>query len=179
MKATKYIPAIFVVAVLLLILKSFFDQHVPNYEFLDWEHGASGYHLALKEAKDAEKPLILYFHTGWCGWCEKLDKNYLATHEAEEFLRNILKVEINPDKGEAEKTLFKKFGLSGYPSFLVLKPKLRSDPVMVSPFLRGRTLTVEEFLMKSEKPWGKRAFDFKYTGRAGCALYHRTYSFAQ
>ena len=48
-------------------------------------------------------------------------------------------------------TLFKKFGLSGYPSFLVLKPKLRSDPVMVSPFLKGRALTVKEFLDKIRK----------------------------
>ena len=57
-------------------------------------------------------------------------------------------MEINPDKGKAEKALFKKFGLTGYPSFLVLIPKLSSDPVMVSPFLKGRALTVEEFLDK-------------------------------
>ena len=151
MKASKYIPALFAVAVLLLILKSFFTQYVPNYDFPDWEHGASGYQLALKEAKAAEEPLIIYFHTGWCGWCEKLDKNYLATSEAEEFLRNIPKVEINPDKGEAEKDLFKKFGLTGYPSFLVFSPKLGSDPVMISPFTGVRNLTVEEFLDKIRK----------------------------
>ena len=85
MKATKYIPAIFAIAVCLFIVKSFSDQYVPSYDFQDWEHGASGYHLALEEAKAAEEPLIIYFHTSWCGWCEKLDKNYLATHEAEEF----------------------------------------------------------------------------------------------
>jgi thiol-disulfide isomerase/thioredoxin len=151
MKANKYIPTIFVIALLLLILKSFFNQYVPNYEFLDWEHGASGYHLALEEAKAAEKPLILYFHTSWCGWCKKLDQNYLATSEAEEFLRNIPKVEINPDKGKAEKALFSKFGLTGYPSFLLLIPKISSEAVKISPFLNARELSVEEFLDKIRK----------------------------
>ena len=132
MKTKKYVPAIFIIALLLLILKSFFNQYVPNYDFQGWEHGASGYTLALEEANAADKPLILYFHTSWCGWCKKLDNNYLATVEAGEFLRNIPKVEINPDKGKAEKALFSQFGLTAYPSFLVI-PKRSSKPVKVSP----------------------------------------------
>lgn len=151
MKATKYIPAIFAVALFLLIVKSFFDQYVPNYDFPDWQHGASGYELALKEAEATGEPLILYFHTSWCGWCEKLDKNYLATNEIESFLRNIPKVEINPDKGRPEKGIFKKFGLTGYPSFLVLIPKLSGDPMMLSPFSKGRELSIEEFLHEIRK----------------------------
>lgn len=151
MKATKLVPAVFVIALLLLIFKSFSNQYVPNYEFPDWKHGASGYHLALKEANAADKPLIVYFHTSWCGWCKKLDQNYLAAAEAEQFLRNIPKVEINPDKGKAEKALFKEFGLTGYPSFLVLHPKLRSKAVKISPFSGGRELSVKEFLDKIGK----------------------------
>lgn len=151
MKATKYIPAIFAVALCLFIVKSFFDQYVPNYNFPDWEKGASGYQLALRQAKAEGEPLIIYFHTNWCGWCKKLNKNYLATSKAEEFLRNIPKVEINPDKGKAEKALFKKFGLTGYPSFLLLIPKLSSEVLTISPFSKGRELTVEEFLDRIKK----------------------------
>jgi len=151
MKANKFVPPIFAVVLLLLMLKSFFNQYVPNYAFQDWEHGASGYHLALKEAKAGGKPLIIYFHTSWCGWCKKLDNYYLATDEAGEFLENIPKVEINPDKGEAEKALFQKFRLTGYPSFLVLIPKLKGNPVQISPFLNTGNLTIEEFLDKLRK----------------------------
>lgn len=150
-KGTKYVPAFFAVAVSLLILKSFFDHSEPGYTFPDWEHGASGYHVALKEAKAKEMPLIVYFHTNWCGLCKKLDKNYLATEKVEMFLKNIPKVEINPDKGEAEKNIFKSFGLAGYPSFLVFNPKLRSVPVMISPFMNTREVTVEEFIFKVEQ----------------------------
>ena len=151
MKATKYIPVIFAVALFLFIVKSFSDQYVPSYDFPGWQHGASGYELALKEAKATDKPLILYFHTSWCGWCAKLDKNYLATDEAEEFLRTIPRAEINPDKGNAEKALFNEFGLTGFPSFLVLTPKLNKGPVMLSPFLSTGALTVEELIDQIRK----------------------------
>ena len=148
MKATKLIPALFAVAVVLFVLKSFLDHSVPKYTFPDWEHGASGYRVALKEAMEGGRPLILYFHTSWCGWCEKLDRNYLSTEEMVRFLRDIPKVEINPDKGEAEKAIFNKFGLTGYPSFLVLNFNLSPDPVQLSPFLNTGTLSVKEFLDK-------------------------------
>ena len=148
MKPTKYIPAIFAVAVLLLIFKSFFDQYVPNYDFKNWQHGAAGYRLALKEAKEKDSPLIIYFHTSWCGWCEKLDRNYLANGEMEKFLSSIPKVEINPDKGKEENDIFNEFGLTGFPSFLVLTPKSNRGPVLLSPFLSSGALTVEEFIHK-------------------------------
>jgi len=151
MKTTKLVPAFFAFAVCALILKSFFDHSEPGYTFPDWEHGASGYELALKEAEAKEAPLIVYFHTSWCSWCKKLDKNYLATDRGEEFLRNIPKVEINTDKGQAEKNLFNKFGLSGTPSFLVFIPKLNTPPMLISPFLSSGNLTVEEFLAEIER----------------------------
>lgn len=147
MKPTKFIPAIIAFTFFFLLVgKSFFDNFEPAYTFPHWEHGASGYQLALKEAKASNKPLIVYFHTSWCGWCKKLDRNYLATFKAEEFLRTIPKVEINPDKGEAEKVLFKEFGLTGYPAFLLLNPKDLQSPIHLSPFVNGRDLSVDEFL---------------------------------
>lgn len=146
MKSRKVIPAIFVIAVCALILKSFFDHSVPAYTFPGWEHGAPGYELALKEAEAKGEALIVYFHTSWCTWCRKLDNNYLATNKGEAFFKNLPKVEINPDKGDVEKMLFNKFGLSGVPSFIVFIPKLKSPPRQISPFSSAGNLTVDEFL---------------------------------
>ncbi|MDH3973409.1 MAG: thioredoxin family protein [Deltaproteobacteria bacterium] len=146
MKSKKIIPAFFALALCSLILKSLFDHSVPAYTFPHWEHGAPGYELALKKAEAKESPLIVYFHASSCSWCKKLENNYLATEKGEEFLRNILKVEINTDKGEAERILFNKYRLRGTPSFLVFIPKLKSPPVLISPFLSAGNLTVDEFL---------------------------------
>jgi tetratricopeptide (TPR) repeat protein len=118
------------------------------YSFANWGHGASGYEQMLSEAQDAERPLILYFNTEWCKWCKKFNSEILASWETEDFISNIPKVEINPDNGSDEEALMKKYGITGYPTFLVSIPAFSNKTKRVSTSLKGGKLTVDSFLQE-------------------------------
>jgi len=117
-----------------------------SYEFIDWERGAVGYELALMDAEDGEKPLILYFQTDGSEWCQKMNDNYFAVYEIEEFLINIPKAEINPEKGDPEGNLADKYGVKEYPAFFVFIPSLKTKPERIHPFSKDHNMTVDEFL---------------------------------
>jgi tetratricopeptide (TPR) repeat protein len=134
------------ILVLFLAMGIFFGNTVFAYEFPGWRHGAYGYDRASMEAKEQEVPLIVYFNTDWCKWCEKLNNEYLASYEIEEFLSGILKVEVNPEKGSAEKALSKKYGVNGFPSFLVSIPAFGTKAEKITPFLQRGNMTTDEFL---------------------------------
>lgn len=132
-----------------------------SYDFPDWEHGAAGHSNALSWAEEEGLPLIVYFHTDWCGWCRKMDAEYLATVEMKTFLDGIPKVEINPDRGAAEKTLAeKKYGVTGYPYFLVYLPAFDSEPYRLHPFRRNGHLSVDQFIQTIEE-----TIQYEYDGR--------------
>jgi tetratricopeptide (TPR) repeat protein len=122
------------------------------YDFTDWYHGASGYKDALEEVIDAEKPLILYFHSESCKWCKKLDSEYLASYEVDQFIGNISKVEISSDEEAPEKALYHKYGVSRVPSFFVLIPSMDSKPAKsISPFKKSNDMTPDEFISAIKK----------------------------
>ncbi|MEJ2053214.1 MAG: thioredoxin domain-containing protein, partial [Calditrichaceae bacterium] len=108
-----------VILCLLLITGALTAGDLPN-----WKSGATGYYTAQKTALTSEKPFIVYFKTDWCGYCKKMDANYLSTFQFSNFLYNIPKVVINPEKGQQEKALARQYGVTGYPSFFILVPSL-------------------------------------------------------
>ncbi len=147
---------------ILILLKSLVACDMgPSYDFPDWEHGASGHSHALSWAEEEGLPLIVYFHTDWCGWCKKMDADYLATDQMKAFLEGIPKVEINPDKGTAEKALAeKKYGVTGYPYFVVYLPAYESEPYRLHPFTRNGHLSVDQFIQSIEE-----RIAYEYDGR--------------
>ena len=81
-----------------------------------------------------------------------MDTDYLATVEMQAFLDGIPKVEINPDKGAAEKALAeKKYGVTGYPYFVVYLPAYDSEPYRLHPFRRNGHLSVDQFIQNIEE----------------------------
>jgi tetratricopeptide (TPR) repeat protein len=114
--------------------------------FRNWGHGVSGHEDALGQAQDAGSPLILYFHTDWCKWSKKFNSEILASWEIENFISDIPKVEINPDKGSAEKALKKKYGIKGYPTVLLCVPAISNKTFRVSTSIKGGNLSAYSFL---------------------------------
>jgi len=114
--------------------------------FSDWYHGAAGYERAYREALAEEKPLLLYFHTEWCKWSKKMDREYIGSYEVSHFLSGIPKAEINPDEGTPEETITKKHGVTGYPKFLVLVPSFGTGAKGLYPFRKGGDWTASEFV---------------------------------
>ncbi len=141
------------------------------YDFTDWYHGASGYEDALDEVLGEEKPLILYFHSESCEWCKKLDSEYLASYEVDQFLSNIPKVEISSSEEAPEKALYDKYGVSGVPSFFVLIPSMDSKSAKsISPFKKGNHMTPDEFISAI-----KKRITYKYNNKGYSLFKNKQY----
>ena len=101
-----------------------------------WLNGASGYARALELQRELKVPLIVYFYADWCPYCQKLDREYLPTAVVRQYLRGVVKVRINPEYGPAEEEIAQRYGVTGYPTFLVMR-NLSTPPRNIQPFRKG------------------------------------------
>ncbi|MFN2348927.1 MAG: thioredoxin family protein [Thioalkalivibrio sp.] len=130
---------------LILVLVTPALAHAQPATWSDWRHGAAGHTLALSDAHRSEQPLVVYFHTDWCPWCRQLNDRYLRNGAVRRTLSGIQKVEINPERGNQERTLFRQYSGSAYPSFYVLVPASGETPIRLSPFRGGREESLAVF----------------------------------
>ncbi len=90
----------------------------------------SDYSKAVEQAKSQNKAILLDF-TGsdWCGWCIKFDKETLSTDKFADYAKAHLELVVvdfpnkKPQSDElkaANKALGVKYGVDGYPTFVVL-----------------------------------------------------------
>ena len=144
LKRSLFIYCFSVSLILLIALfvspKSLFAQKIGN-----WFHGSTGYEKALNLSLNDERPLIVYFKTDWCGWCKKMDRDYIGSLELKRSLARVLKVEINPDNGKAEDAIGKMYGCTRYPSFYVSVPSFDIDVERLHPFREPKDWTTAEF----------------------------------
>jgi thiol-disulfide isomerase/thioredoxin len=64
---------------------------------------------------------VVYFYADWCPYCHTLDGQYLPSAPVQEYLRHVVKVRINPEHGPPERELGNRYGVTGYPTFLVMR----------------------------------------------------------
>lgn len=124
-----------------------------SYSSYDWHENADGFKAAVEEHKSYGAPMVIYFHTEWCGYCKRLDRNYLSDSDVDLFLSGLVKVKINPEDGPAEKSLAQSYGVTGYPTFLILG---RSGVMTrVHPFIKTddggwAEVTTQEFIRQCQ-----------------------------
>ena len=95
-----------------------------------WYEGASGYKAALVEQRASGKPVMLYFHADWCGYCALLERDVLSTVTFQRrYGSSLLKVRINPEKSGAERSLANDNRVGGYPWVVVVTSNRTSDPI--------------------------------------------------
>lgn len=87
----------------------------------DWFNGAAGLEKAEALARSKNIPALVYFYTDWCGYCQRLDNNVLATEQGQKLLKKVPKVRINPELGRAETGAAQQFGVRGYPSLFLVQ----------------------------------------------------------
>ncbi|MBA4417468.1 MAG: hypothetical protein C0392_06120 [Syntrophus sp. (in: bacteria)] len=81
---------------------------------------ADDYTDALKRAKTENKPIVLYFYSNYCGYCDAMDKEVLADKDIVRTLKNdLVFLRINVDK---KADLASKFNVRGYPTTSLLEP---------------------------------------------------------
>ncbi len=94
-----------------------------------WYAGATGYSRAVDEQSRTNQPVLIYFHTDWCGWCKKLDADLFRTDEFTTRYKSVLKVKVNPENGSAEHDLAREFGVNSYPTVIVVNAGRRQSIV--------------------------------------------------
>ncbi len=132
--------------ILCLLTGLVITDSASSYDFADWGSGVDGHDIALLDAEEEEKPVVLYFHTDTCKWSKKMTNTYLAHYEIEEFLTEIPKAQIEPDEGTLEEAIANKYGVKEYPTLLILIPAINSKPERIHPFFKDHNMTIEEFL---------------------------------
>jgi thiol:disulfide interchange protein len=119
-----------------------------------WYEGHTGYQKALQEAKEDGTPLAVYFYTDWCGYCRQLDAELLSKPEVQQPFQYLVKVKINPERGQEERAIADQYGVTGYPSFFVLPSADGQAERVAGQVQEGdgwRLRTPEEFVARCEK----------------------------
>jgi thioredoxin-related protein len=116
--------------------------------------------MALKKAKKEDKPVVLYFFTAYCSYCQAMDKEVLADKEVSATLKkNAVYLRIDVEKRD---DLARFYGVRGYPTTTFLEPNgqrivqipgyiERDDFKRVLAFVKGKhykTMNLKEFLRK-------------------------------
>jgi len=95
-----------------------------------WYQGARGYEQAVVEQKSSQKPILLYFHTEWCGYCKRLEHDVFSTSTFDQKYGSVLKVKVNPETGSDERNLAKRYGIHGFPTVFVVIAGNANAPIV-------------------------------------------------
>lgn len=88
-----------------------------------WYQGAEGYNQALQEYKKTQKSMVVYISVGWCPYCRKFEKGVLSSTLVMDFMKDMIKVNLNPEAGRAESQIASQYGVRGFPSFFLHPPQ--------------------------------------------------------
>ena len=79
------------------------------------------YTEAQNVAKESGKPLLISFHTSWCGWCKKMKADVYSDQKFQDFAtENLVLLLLDGDK---DTEMVSKFGIQGYPSYVIQNSK--------------------------------------------------------
>ncbi len=99
-----------------------------------WHEGAAGFAQAVEERQASSGAMLIYFHTEWCGYCKKFERDLWPTAAVQSGLRDVVKVRINPERSPEERAIAERYGVHGFPSLFVERG---GAPKPLHPFTRG------------------------------------------
>ncbi len=104
------------ISILLLLLSVFLFQAVSAHA-ISW---GSNVKSALRKAKSKKKPVMVYFYTNWCSWCERLERETYSDLKVSKLARKFILVKVN---GDRDRDTVEKYDIRGYPAVLFLGSK--------------------------------------------------------
>lgn len=79
--------------------------------------------LALSQAKAQNKPIFLFGHTSWCGYCKQMDKEVFTTDQAgKAFNPTFINISLDMEKGDGL-ALKEKYNITAFPALLYFNAK--------------------------------------------------------
>ncbi len=85
-----------------------------------WYLGATGYEGAELERRAARASMVIYFQKRKCDACRRFEREVLGAPEVKAFLAEVVKVRVDAEDGAAERKLAGRFGVTGFPSVVVV-----------------------------------------------------------
>lgn len=126
----------------------------------------SDFEAAKKTSKEKNLPMMLDF-TGsdWCGWCKLMDRKVFAEKAWDDWAKtNVVCVTVDFPRDESKITpkikrqnesLAERFGIRGFPTFVVLSAG--GEKELGRAHCPGRDVTPESFIPEVKKAIGKPA----------------------
>ena len=142
-------------------------QEVAAASEIAWRHGDVD--DALAEAKEAGKPVILYWGAVWCPPCNEMKAGLFKDADFIAETQNFVPVYLDGDTEGAQRW-GEQFGISGYPTVIILQPDgteiTRIASANMAESLPGllqvaakRTTSIEALLAKAESDTGDLTAD--------------------
>ena len=120
-------------------------------QYPKWLHGATGFARAVELQRELNVSLVVYFYTDWCSYCRALDAQYLSDPSVHRALQRTITVRINPEYGVEERQIAERYGVKGYPAFLIIDNE-SARPRNVQPFRKnGNHLTPQQFALACQE----------------------------
>ena len=134
------------------------DTEVATASEIAWRHGDVD--DALAEAKEAGKPVILYWGAVWCPPCNQMKANLFKDPAFIAETENFIPVYLDGDTEGAQRW-GEQFGISGYPTVIILQPDgteitriasatMAEDLPDLLRVAAKRTTSIETLLAKAE-----------------------------
>jgi thioredoxin-like negative regulator of GroEL len=115
-KALKPVVILVSVAVLVIGISMLTKKTLEPDERIHWRNDFAA---ASAEAKQANKPLFLYFTASWCEPCQRLKTTAWASEDVEKALSSYVPVKIDIDE---HPDLAKKYPSQSIPHFVIAQP---------------------------------------------------------
>lgn len=97
----------------------------PGMAWRGWDRG-------LEEARASGRPVLVDVYTEWCGWCRRMKADVYSRAEVRDYIEDhFVVVALDAEASDAaryegraftSRTLAARFGVSGYPTTIFLRP---------------------------------------------------------
>ena len=77
---------------------------------------------SFEKAKATKKPIVVFFYTDWCGFCQRFAPTFHKVVTSKEIKKNFAVAYVNCDLPESRKAM-EEFGVQAFPTVYVIKDK--------------------------------------------------------
>ena len=75
---------------------------------------------SFEKAVAKEKPMLVFFYTDWCGYCQKFAPTFAKIAKSKEIKKNLAVAYVNCEQSSNQKTI-QEYEIQGFPTVFVVK----------------------------------------------------------